>query len=70
MQTIKDFILNEAAGNNRAKAGSILEVELKGDGQFFWVDEKDYPGMNDWEIRASKNGRGFVVKVAKIKDLE
>lgn len=70
MQNIKDFILSEGIGDNRAKSGSILEVELKGDGQFYWVDENDYPDMGDWEIRASKNGRGFVVKVGKIKDLE
>ena len=70
MQTIKDFILSEGIGDNRAKYGSILEVELRYDGQFYWVDEKDYPDMDDWEIRPSKNTRGFVVKVGKISDLK
>lgn len=68
MKTISDFI-NESSVN-RAKTGSILEVELIRDGHFYWADEKDYPNMNDWEIRPSENGHGFVIKIGKLDDLK
>ena len=73
MKNIKEFITTIACNESfdaRATYGAILEVELKDDGAFFWVDEKSYPNMKEWEIRKSKNGRGFVIKVGKLADLK
>lgn len=68
--TIVKSLINEAYGDNRAKIGAILEVELKYDGNFYWVDEEDYPDMKDWEIRKSNNSNGFVIKIGDPKGLK
>ena len=73
MQNIKNYISEAyrySDGPARAKEGAILEVELDNDGHFYWVDEKDYPNMKDWEIVPSKNSNGFVIKIGKLKDLD
>lgn len=75
MKNIKEFINAIACNCNeyyddRAVYGAILEVELRHDGHFYWVDENDYPNMKDWEIRKSGNGQGFVIKIGDIKKLK
>lgn len=64
-------MINEAVHNRgRAHVGAILEVDLNYDGHFYWVDEKDYPNMKDWEIRESLSGDGFVIKIGNLKEIK
>ena len=68
-ENIIDTIAINESWDVRAQVGAILEVELRDDGNFYWVDEDDYPDMKNWEIRKSKNGRGFVIKIGEISRL-
>lgn len=81
MRNIKD-IINEAhygrgtTNEKRAIVGNVLEVELNGDGHFFWHTPKDsdwkdskFDEMKDWEIW-QWGDNAFVVKIGKLEDLE
>ena len=74
MKNLKDILtINE--DYKRAKAGNVLEIELRGDGHFYWHtqeddDWEDFKDMKDWEIRKYYDGQTFFIKLGNIKDIE